>query len=83
MSVKQAKLRTEHRIRYTHLTPNLWYDVCPVFPGVTTRRTDIFGERLARIHTKYGFETVKATHFEFRDRPADVPRVMHPEPTPR
>lgn len=79
MSDMQARLRQEHRIRYSHLTPNLWYDVCPVFPGVTTRRTDIFGQRLARLRTRFGFETVKADHFEFRSRPVeDIGAINQP-----
>jgi hypothetical protein len=44
----------------------VWYDVSPIFPGVTVRRVDIFGRRITRLKTARDFETVQAIHFEFR-----------------
>ena len=64
----QARLKSEHTLRYPRLAPNMWYDVSPIFPGVTTRRVDIFGRRITRIRTARDYETVQAAHFEFRDR---------------
>ncbi len=69
MSATQACLREEHRLRYPQLRIKQWYDVVPIFPGVTTRRTDILGDRLTRIATPRGFETLRAEHFRYRERP--------------
>jgi len=69
MTEMQARLKPEHALRYPRLSPNVWYDVAPIFPGVTTRRVDIFGRRITRIRTPRDYETVQAAHFEFRYRP--------------
>jgi hypothetical protein len=71
MSPMQARLKSEHTLRYPRLSPQVWYEVAPIFPGVTTRRVDIFGRRITRIRTARDFETVQAAHFEFRERPAE------------
>lgn len=71
MSDIQAKVIPEFKLLYRHLNAEGWYDVAPVFPGVTLRRTDIFGERLTRLRTGRGYETFRAAHFEFRARPAE------------
>ena len=69
----QARLKPEHTLRYPRLSANMWYDVSPIFPGVTTRRVDIFGRRITRIRTTRDYETVQATHFDFRERPVEEP----------
>ncbi len=70
-SQMQARLKPEHTLRYPRLSANMWYDVSPIFPGVTTRRVDIFGRRITRIRTSRDYETVQAAHFEFRERPVE------------
>ena len=70
MSGVQARLRSEHKRRYLDLDPKAWYQVVPVFPGVTQRMVNMAGERLARIATPRGFMTLRADHLEFRT--ADV-----------
>ncbi len=62
----QARLKPEYSLRYPRLSAGLWYDVSPIFPGVTVRRVDIFGRRITRLKTARDFETVQAAHFEFR-----------------
>ena len=63
----QARLKPEYSLRYPRLSAGVWYDVSPIFPGVTVRRVDIFGRRITRLKTARDFETVQASHFEFRD----------------
>ncbi|MGZ8392774.1 MAG: hypothetical protein ACXWWK_08055 [Gemmatimonadales bacterium] len=65
MSV-QARVRPEHKRRYLDLDPADWYQVVPVFPGVTQRMVNMAGERLTRLATPRGFMTVRADHMEFR-----------------
>ncbi|MGI8817918.1 MAG: hypothetical protein ACR2HW_02165 [Gemmatimonadales bacterium] len=48
------------------LDPANWYQVVPVFPGVTQRMVNMAGERLTRLATPRGFMTVRADHLEFR-----------------
>jgi len=62
----QARLKPEYSLRYPRLSAGVWYDVSPIFPGVTVRRVDIFGRRITRLKTARDFKTVQATHFEFR-----------------
>ncbi len=62
----QARLRPEHKRRYLDLDPTDWYQVVPVFPGVTQRMVNMAGERLTRLATPRGFMTVRADHLEFR-----------------
>jgi len=62
----QARLKPEYGLRYPRLSAGVWYDVSPIFPGVTVRRVDIFGRRITRLKTARDFETVQASHFEFR-----------------
>jgi hypothetical protein len=62
----QARLREEHKRRYMDLDSTSWYQVVPVFPGVTQRMVNMAGERLARLATPRGFMTVRADHLEFR-----------------
>jgi hypothetical protein len=62
----QARLREEHKRRYQDLDSTTWYQVVPVFPGVTQRMVNMAGERLARLATPRGFMTIRADHLEFR-----------------
>ena len=66
MSSVLARLKAEHKRRYMDLDPSTWYQVVPIFPGVTQRMVNMSGERLARISTPRGFVTVRADHLEFR-----------------
>ena len=65
----QARLKEEHKRRYLDLDSTVWYQVVPIFPGVTQRMVNMAGERLARLATPRGFVTIRAEHLEFR--PAD------------
>ena len=71
IALMQARLKPEHTLRYPRLSPHVWYEVSPIFPGVTTRRVDIFGRRITRIKTARDYETVQSAHFEFRERPVE------------
>src|SRR5688500_19978389 len=62
----QARLKPEYSLRYPRLSAGVWYDVSPIFPGVTVRRVDIFGRRIARLKTARHFEKVQTTHLELR-----------------
>jgi hypothetical protein len=68
----QARLKEEHRRRYLDLDPNVWYQVVPIFPGVTQRMVNMAGERLARLATPRGFVTLRAEHLEFRSAESDA-----------
>ena len=68
----QARLRSEHQRKYPDLNPSRWYDVAPIFPGVTQRMVNMAGERLARLSTPRGFVILRAEHLEFRPTPAEV-----------
>ena len=62
----QARVRAEHQRKYPELNPSKWYEVAPIFPGVTQRMVNMAGERLARLATPRGFITMRADHLEFR-----------------
>ena len=66
MANMHACLKPEFALRYPRLSSGVWYEVAPIFPGVTIRRVDMFGRRVARLKTARDFETVQAAHFEFR-----------------
>lgn len=68
----QARIRSEHKRRYLDLDSVTWYQVVPVFPGVTQRMVNMAGERLARIATPRGFLTLRADHLEFRSAAAEA-----------
>jgi hypothetical protein len=68
----QARLRAEHKRRYLDLDPTVWYQVVPIFPGVTHRMVNMAGERLARLSTPRGFVTLRADHLEFRAAGAEA-----------
>jgi len=71
MADMQARLKPEFNLRYPRLSPGVWYEIAPIFPGVTVRRIDIFGRRITRLKTARDFETVQAAHFEFRPQAAE------------
>ncbi|HEY9504955.1 MAG TPA: hypothetical protein VIQ27_03195 [Gemmatimonadales bacterium] len=71
MSV-QARLRSEHQRKYPELNPSKWYEVAPIFPGVTQRMVNMAGERLARLSTPRGFVILRAEHLEFRPAQGDA-----------
>lgn len=65
----EARLKPEFTLRYPRLEHGVWYEVTPIFPGVTVRRIDMFGRRITRLKTARDYETVQSSHFEFRMRP--------------
>ena len=72
MAGVQARLRSDHQRKYPELNPSKWYNVSPIFPGVTQRMVNMAGERLTRLATPRGFVIIRAEHLEFRPAPADV-----------
>ena len=74
----QARLRSEHKRRYLDLDPTAWYQVVPVFPGVTQRMVNMAGERLARLATPKGFTTSELTIWSFARR-RSRPRRKEPD----
>jgi len=62
----QARLRSEHQRKYPELNASQWYEVAPIFPGVTQRMVNMAGERLTRLSTSRGFVILRAEHLEFR-----------------
>jgi hypothetical protein len=62
----QARVRSEHQRKYPELNPSSWYEVAPIFPGVTQRMVNMAGERLTRLSTPRGFVILRAEHLEFR-----------------
>jgi hypothetical protein len=73
----QARLRSEHQRKYPELSSAKWYDVAPIFPGVTQRMVNMAGERLARLSTPRGFVILRAEHLEFR--PAQEEATTEPD----
>jgi len=67
-------VRPEHKRRYVDLDPADWYQVVPVFPGVTQRMVNMAGERLTRLATPRGFMTIRADHLEFRSAGVEAKR---------
>jgi hypothetical protein len=72
MSGVQARVKEEHKRRYLDLDSSVWYQVVPIFPGVTQRMVNMAGERLARLSTPKGFVTIRADHLEFRPAGAEA-----------
>lgn len=66
MAGVEARLREEYKRMYRDINPTVWYQVVPIFPGVTQRMVNMAGERLARLATPRGFLTLRADHLEFR-----------------
>ena len=75
MAGVQARVRAEHERKYADLKANVWYDVAPIFPGVTQRMVNMAGERLARLSTPRGFLILRADHLEFRPVPRESPHA--------
>jgi hypothetical protein len=71
----QARLKSEHQRKYPDLSTSVWYDVAPIFPGVTQRMVNMAGDRLTRLSTPRGFLIVRAEHLDFRPVPKDEPRA--------
>ena len=69
----QARLRSEHQRKYPELNPSKWYEVAPIFPGVTQRMVNMAGERLTRLSTPRGFVILRAEHLEFRPSQDESP----------
>ena len=72
MAGVQGRLRSEHQRKYPDLNASVWYDVAPIFPGVTQRMVNMAGERLARLSTPRGYLILRADHLEFRPVPKDA-----------
>ena len=53
------------------ISASVWYDVAPIFPGVTQRMVNMAGERLTRLSTPRGFLILRADHLEFRPGPRE------------
>lgn len=62
----QARLKPEYRLQYPELNLMAWYDVDPLFPGVTERRVNLYGQRVARLKVGAGHKEVLSDHLEFR-----------------
>jgi hypothetical protein len=75
MARLQAQLKPEHKSQYPGLRGETWYDVAPLFPGVTIRSVNLAGERLTRLFTGRDHVTVKAEHLDFRERPGELDAV--------
>ncbi len=65
----QARLRSEHQRKHPDLSTSVWYEVVPIFPGVTQRMVNMAGERLTRLSTARGYVILRADHLEFRPLP--------------
>lgn len=79
MAGVQARLRSEHHRKYPDLVANKWYEVAPIFPGVTQRMVNMAGERLTRLATPRGFAILRAEHLEFRPAPTTAETEGEPE----
>jgi hypothetical protein len=66
----QARLKPQFAKQYHGLNSVTWYDVDPLWAGVTERSTNLLGQRLARLRGPKEHVTVLAEHVEFRPRPA-------------
>ena len=75
MAGVQARVRSEHQRKYPDISASVWYDVAPIFPGVTQRMVNMAGERLTRLSTPRGFLILRAEHLEFRPVPKESPRA--------
>jgi hypothetical protein len=71
----EARLREEYKRIYHDIDPKAWYQVMPIFPGVTQRMVNMAGERLARLATPRGFVTMRADHLEFRSAVGSTSRA--------
>jgi len=62
----QARLKPEFRLQYPELNLAAWYEVDPLFPGLTERRVNMFGQRVTRLKLGTGHREVIAEHLERR-----------------
>ena len=69
----QARIKSEYLQEHPDLTPGMWYDVIPIFPGLPERTVNMAGDRLTRIRTRRGFVLVLANHLDVRHKPAGEP----------
>ena len=74
MAGVQARLKSEFQRKYPDLSTSVWYEVAPIFPGVTQRRVNRSGERLTRLATPRGYLIIRAEHLEVRPMSADAPQ---------
>ena len=74
MAGVQARVRSEQQRKYPDLSASRWYDVAPIFPGVTQRMVNMAGERLTRLATPRGYVIIRAEHLEFRPTPPQETR---------
>ncbi|MGH7531745.1 MAG: hypothetical protein ACREL4_00520 [Gemmatimonadales bacterium] len=66
----QARLKPQFAQKYTGLNSVTWYDVEPLWPGLTDRNTNLLGQRMTRLRTGKDHTTVLAEHLDFRERPS-------------
>ncbi|MCU0621532.1 MAG: hypothetical protein MUC69_08525 [Gemmatimonadales bacterium] len=66
MPAYQARLKPEFRLQYPELNLLAWYDVEQLFPGLTERRVNLFGQRVTRLKVGSGHKEVLNEHLEFR-----------------
>lgn len=74
MAGVQARLKSEFQRKYPDLSASVWYEVAPIFPGVTQRMVNMSGERLTRLATPRGYVIIRADHLDFRLTPSDTPQ---------
>lgn len=70
MAEFEARLKPQFAKQYEGLNSVTWYEVAPLWAGVTERATNLLGQRLARLKGPREPVTVLAEHVEFRERPA-------------
>lgn len=70
MADHQARLKPQFAQKYAGLNSVTWYDVEPLWPGLTDRNTNLLGQRMTRLRTGKDHTTVLAEHLDFRERPA-------------
>lgn len=63
----QARLKPQFSKKYPGVNAVTWYDVDPLWPGLTERNTNLLGQRLTRLVTGSDHTTVLAEHLDFRD----------------
>ena len=69
MPTYQARLKPQFAQKYTGLNSVTWYEVDPLWPGLTDRNTNLMGQRMTRLRTGKDHTTVLAEHLDFRERP--------------
>lgn len=69
MPIYQARVKPQFAKKYTGLNSVTWYEVEPLWPGLTDRNTNLMGQRMTRLRTGKDHTTVLAEHLDFRERP--------------